>query len=102
MGPPGPCVHMCIYGAPAWRSRSVFYYGTLYTYTPEVLPFPRRATGNGAAIAFNRFIGTMSVVIAMFAHTSTSVPVFVFAALFGVLALIAVCFPFEPARGRSV
>ncbi|KAH8747632.1 membrane transporter [Diaporthe sp. PMI_573] len=78
------------------------YYGTLYAYTPEVLPSAHRATGNGTAIAFNRFMGIMSVVIATFGDTSTSVPVYVCAALFGVLAAIAVCFPFEPARGRSV
>lgn len=78
------------------------YYGTLYAYTPEVLPSAHRATGNGTAIAFNRLMGVMSVVIATFGKTSTSAPVFVCAALFGVLAVIAICFSFEPAHGRSV
>ena len=30
------------------------YYGTLYAYTPEVLPSAHRGTGNGIAIACNR------------------------------------------------
>lgn len=33
------------------------YYGTLYAYTPEVLPSAHRGTGNGIAIGFNRIMG---------------------------------------------
>lgn len=40
------------------------YYGTLYAYTPEVLPSAHRGTGNGIAIGFNRIMGIMSAVIA--------------------------------------
>lgn len=40
------------------------YYGTLYAYTPEVLPSAHRGTGNGISIGFNRIMGIMSAVIA--------------------------------------
>jgi hypothetical protein len=40
------------------------YYGTLYAYTPEVLPSAHRGTGNGVAIAWNRVMGILSAVIA--------------------------------------
>lgn len=78
------------------------YYGTLYAYTPEVLPSAHRATGNGTAVALNRVMGIVAVIIATFADTSSSVPIYLCAALFGVMALIAFTFPFEPARQRSV
>lgn len=47
-------------------------------------------------------MGIMSVVVATFADTSTSVPVYLCAALFGVMGAIAAIFPLEPARGRGV
>ena len=40
------------------------YYGTLYAYTPEVLPSAHRGTGNGISIGFNRLMGIMSAVVA--------------------------------------
>lgn len=40
------------------------YYGTLYAYTPEVMPSAHRGTGNGIAIGFNRIMGIISAVIA--------------------------------------
>lgn len=40
------------------------YYGTLYAYTPEVLPSAHRGTGNGIAIGLNRIMGILSAVIA--------------------------------------
>lgn len=43
------------------------YYGTLYAYTPEVLPSAHRGTGNGIAIGLNRIMGIMSAVIATYA-----------------------------------
>jgi hypothetical protein len=46
------------------------YYGTLYAYTPEVLPSAHRGTGNGIAIGFNRIMGIMSAVIATEADVS--------------------------------
>jgi hypothetical protein len=46
------------------------YYGTLYAYTPEVLPSAHRGTGNGMAVAGNRIMGIMSAVIATEAGVS--------------------------------
>jgi len=77
------------------------YYGTLYAYTPEVLPSAHRATGNGIAVACNRVMGILSAVIATVANTSTSVPIFLCGALYVVMALVAALFPFEPFGKRS-
>jgi len=46
------------------------YYGTLYAYTPEVLPSAHRGTGNGIAIGWNRVMGILSAVIATSADVS--------------------------------
>ncbi|KAL4892999.1 major facilitator superfamily domain-containing protein [Aspergillus ambiguus] len=67
------------------------YYGTLYAYTPEVLPSAHRGTGNGVAIALNRVMGI----------ATTSVPIYICAALYIVMAIIAAVFPFEPFGRRS-
>jgi len=77
------------------------YYGTLYAYTPEVLPSAHRATGNGIAVACNRIMGILSAVIATVANTSTPVPIYICAALFAGMAAVAAAFPFEPYGRRS-
>ena len=77
------------------------YYGTLYAYTPEVLPSAHRATGNGVAVACNRVMGILSAVIATVANTATSVPIYVCAALYIAMAAVAIAFPFEPYGKRS-
>jgi hypothetical protein len=77
------------------------YYGTLYAYTPEVLPSAHRATGNGIAVACNRVMGILSAVIATVANTSTSVPMYVCGALYIAMAAVAAVFPFEPFGKRS-
>lgn len=77
------------------------YYGTLYAYTPEVLPSAHRATGNGVAVACNRVMGILSAVIATVANTATSVPIYICAALYIAMAAVAVAFPFEPYGKRS-
>jgi MFS family permease len=77
------------------------YYGTLYAYTPEVLPSAHRATGNGIAVACNRIMGILSAVIATVANTSTSVPIYICAALYIAMAAVAIAFPFEPYGKRS-
>jgi MFS family permease len=77
------------------------YYATLYAYTPEVLPSAHRATGNGIAVACNRVMGIMSAIIATYANTSTSVPIFVCAGLYVGMAAVAIAFPFEPYGKRS-
>lgn len=77
------------------------YYGTLYAYTPEVLPSAHRASGNGIAVACNRIMGILSAVVASEGDTSTSVPIFVCATLFILAAITAALFPFEPYGRRS-
>jgi fucose permease len=77
------------------------YYGTLYAYTPEVLPSAHRATGNGVAVACNRIMGILSAVIATVSNTETSAPIFICAALYIAMAAVAVAFPFEPFGKRS-
>ena len=77
------------------------YYGCLYAYTPEVLPSAHRATGNGVAVACNRIMGIISALIATYANTATSVPIYVCAALFFVMAVVSASFPFEPYGKRS-
>ncbi|KAF2731041.1 MFS general substrate transporter [Polyplosphaeria fusca] len=77
------------------------YYGTLYAYTPEVLPSAHRGTGNGIAIGWNRVMGILSAVIATVADTNTPVPIYICAALYIVMAGVAALFPFEPYGHRS-
>jgi MFS family permease len=77
------------------------YYGTLYAYTPEVMPSAHRATGNGISVAFNRIMGIISAVVASEGDTTTSVPIYVCAVLFIVAAIVAALFPFEPYGRRS-
>ncbi|CAM1506160.1 Fc.00g058010.m01.CDS01 [Cosmosporella sp. VM-42] len=77
------------------------YYGTLYAYTPEVLPSAHRATGNSIAVACNRIMGIVSAVVASEANTSTPAPLYVCAALFIAMAAVSATFPFEPYGHRS-
>jgi hypothetical protein len=77
------------------------YYGTLYAYTPEVLPSAHRATGNGVAVACNRVMGILSAVIATVADTSTAAPIYICGALLVAMGLVAAAFPFEPYGRRS-
>ncbi|KAF5627073.1 major facilitator superfamily transporter [Fusarium sp. NRRL 52700] len=78
------------------------YYGTLYAYTPEVLPSAHRATGNGIAVAGNRIMGLVSSFVAAYGNTATSVPIYVCAVLYIFMAIIAVILPFEPYGKRSM
>lgn len=77
------------------------YYGTLYAYTPEVLPSAHRATGNGVALACNRIMGILSAVIATVADTSTSAPLFICGGLLVAMGIVAALFPLEPYGRRS-
>ncbi|VUC20579.1 unnamed protein product [Clonostachys rosea] len=77
------------------------YYGTLYAYTPEVLPSAHRATGNGISVSFNRIMGIISAVVAAKADTSTDAPLYICASLYIVAAIVAVLFPYEPYGRRS-
>lgn len=77
------------------------YYGTLYAYTPEVLPSAHRGTGNGVSVALNRVMGIISAVISTEANTDTPAPLYICAALMGVAGIVAMIFPFEPFGRRS-
>lgn len=77
------------------------YYGTLYAFSPEVIPAAHRTTGTGTAVAFNRIMGVMSAVIALYADTSTPAPIYVCAALFVAMATVSALFPFEPLKAMS-
>jgi hypothetical protein len=77
------------------------YYGTLYAYTPEVLPSAHRGTGNGISIGLNRIMGIVSAGVATGANTSTPVPIYICAALYIVMAGVAAVFPYEPMGRRS-
>ena len=70
------------------------YYGTLYAYTPEVLPSAHRGTGNGISIGLNRIMGIVSAGVATGANTATAVPIYICAALYIVMAVAAALFPF--------
>ena len=71
------------------------YYGTLYAYTPEVMPSNHRATGNGLSVSCGRIMSAIAPVIAYYGDPESSVPIYVMAACYGVLAIIACLFPFE-------
>ncbi|WPH01544.1 Hypothetical protein R9X50_00439100 [Acrodontium crateriforme] len=77
------------------------YYGTLYAYTPEVLPSAHRGTGNGISIGLNRLMGIMSAVVETYANAATPVPIYICACLYVVMAITTACFPFEPMGSRS-
>lgn len=76
------------------------YYGTLYAYTPEVLPAAHRGTGNALTVACNRVMGIVAALIGTYADLTSSVPIYVCAGAFAVLALLSFLFPFEP-QGRT-
>ncbi|KAJ5129080.1 membrane transporter [Penicillium atrosanguineum] len=78
------------------------YYATLYAYTVEVLPSAHRGTGNGIAVAFNRLMGMVSALIGAFTSTSSSVPIYVCAALLGVAGILAAFFPLESRGKKSI
>lgn len=73
------------------------YYGTLYAYTPEVLPSAHRATGNGIAIACNRVMGLVSAAVATSANTATSAPIYICAVLYIVMVR-----PHDPGCGMEL
>jgi hypothetical protein len=76
------------------------YYGTLYAYTPEVLPSAHRGTGNAITVACNRVMGIVAAIVGMYADLTSSVPIYVCAAAFAGLGLFSFLFPFEP-QGKT-
>ena len=80
---------------------SNIFYGTLYAYTPEILPTAHRATGSGLAVAANRVMGIFAIVIASYSDVETTAPVFICAALFFLLAVASALLPLEPKGKKS-
>ena len=86
----------------AITAASNIYYGTIYAYTPEVLPSAHRATGYGMCVVMNRVGGIVGVLIGSFANVETVAPLFVSAGLFGLLIFLSLALPFESRGKRSV
>ncbi|KAH9828857.1 putative sugar transporter [Teratosphaeria destructans] len=86
----------------AITAASNIYYGTIYAYTPEVLPSAHRATGYGICVVMNRVGGIVGVLIGSYANVETVVPLFVCAGLFGALIVLSLMLPFESRGKRSV
>lgn len=78
------------------------YYGCLYAITPEVLPSYCRTTGSGLSFVFNRGFSLFVPVIAHYSDTATPAPIYVTAAVVGALGIMALFFPFDPSKMRSV
>ena len=77
------------------------YYGTIYAYTPEILPSAHRATGYGLCVVVNRVGGIAGVLVGSYANVETTAPLFVCAALFGLLVILSLLLPFESKGKRS-
>ncbi|KAH8807724.1 major facilitator superfamily domain-containing protein [Xylogone sp. PMI_703] len=86
----------------AISAASNIYYGTIYAYTPEILPAAHRATGYGICVALNRVGGIIGVLIGSYANVKTTAPLFVCAALFGLLIILSVLLPYESKGRRAV
>ncbi|EGW30159.1 uncharacterized protein SPAPADRAFT_63767 [Spathaspora passalidarum NRRL Y-27907] len=78
------------------------YYAALYAYTPEVFPSVARGTGNALSVACTRVATVVVPLIAYYADTSSSVPIWICGAFVGVLGFLALLFPFEPSKHRVV
>jgi MFS family permease len=83
----------------AITAASNIYYGTIYAYTPEILPSAHRATGYGLCVVVNRIGGILGVLVGGYANVETTAPLFVCAALFGLLIILSLLLPFE-SRGK--
>ncbi|UKZ46126.1 hypothetical protein TrVGV298_000324 [Trichoderma virens] len=86
----------------AISAASNIYYGTIYAYTPEILPAAHRATGYGVCVVLNRVGGILGVLVGSYANVETTAPLFVCAALFGLLVILSLILPFESRGKRSV
>lgn len=81
---------------------SNIYYGTIYAYTPEILPSAHRATGYGLCVVLNRIGGIVGVLVGSYANVETVAPLFVCAALYGALVVTSLLLPFESRGKRSI
>jgi hypothetical protein len=86
----------------AITAASNIYYGTIYAYTPEILPSAHRATGYGICVVLNRIGGIAGVLVGSYANVETTAPLFICAGLFGLLIILSLALPFESRGRRSV
>lgn len=86
----------------AITAASNIYYGTIYAYTPEVLPSAHRATGYGLCVVLNRVGGIVGVLVGSYANVETVVPLWICAGLYGALIFTSLLLPFESRGKRTV
>jgi len=86
----------------AISAASNIYYGTIYAYTPEILPAAHRATGYAICVVLNRVGGIVGVLVGSYANVETTAPLFVCGALFGTLIILSLLLPFETYGRRTV
>ncbi|KAI1618473.1 putative sugar transporter [Exophiala viscosa] len=86
----------------AISAASNIYYGTIYAYTPEILPAAHRATGYAICVVLNRVGGIVGVLVGSYANVETTAPLFVCGALFGTLIILSLLLPFETLGRRTV
>ncbi|GKZ27979.1 hypothetical protein AbraCBS73388_007983, partial [Aspergillus brasiliensis] len=58
----------------AISAASNIYYGTIYAYTPEILPAAHRATGYAICVVLNRVGGVIGVLVGSYANVNTVAP----------------------------
>ncbi|KAK9240071.1 putative sugar transporter [Lipomyces kononenkoae] len=86
----------------AISAASNIYYGTIYAYTPEILPSAHRATGYGICVVLNRIGGIVGVLVGSYANVQTVVPLWICAGLYGALIITSLLLPFESRGKRSI
>jgi hypothetical protein len=83
----------------AIMAASGIYLGTMYAYTPEIMPSAHRATGFAICIVLTRVGGVVGVIVGSYANVKTTTPLFVCTGMFGLLVVLSLLLPFE-SRGR--
>lgn len=86
----------------AITATSNIYYGTIYAYTPEILPSAHRATGYGLCVVLNRVGGIVGVLVGSYANVETTVPLWICAGLYGTLVFTSLLLPFESRGKRTI
>ncbi|KAL4811386.1 major facilitator superfamily domain-containing protein [Aspergillus unguis] len=86
----------------AITAASNIYYGTIYAYTPEILPSAHRATGYGLCVVVNRLGGIVGVLVGSYADVQTVVPLWICAGLYAALVVTSLLLPFESRGKRTV
>ncbi|KIX10422.1 uncharacterized protein Z518_01504 [Rhinocladiella mackenziei CBS 650.93] len=86
----------------AISAASNIYYGTIYAYTPEILPAAHRATGYAICVVLNRVGGIVGVLVGSYANVETTAPLFICGGLFGGLVVLSLLLPFETRGRRTV